>query len=461
MTTDEALAGPARADRLRDHDARPTATSCWPGSGPTRCAATPTPSWPGAGCRAAGGSIGELLMDQKVLAGIGNVYRAEVLYRAGLSPFRPGTAVPREVFDAMWVDLRDLLRAGVRQRRIITTEREDRDRRSGTGPARGRALRLPPARAALPALRHRGAHPGDAAAQPVLVPDLPGGLDSEDHRAVRRPAERRRRRWRAACERAGPLLDDRARGGPGGQAGAAEQRRAEVGRRPAPGPARRRSGAQTAAVGPAGQPPAAGRSTGRRGRRRRARRRPRRRSGARRSARPTSSGRTHSASRSRGTGRPRLGEQVQQHVVDGHAARWCGSSGRGRAGSATAGRRRPGWRRPPRARAPRRRGRPGRSCRWWRTARSRRRLGDDALQRRTRRRGGAPGRAAGSAHQAVVAQVPAGRRPRRPGAAPGRSRAASGSTRRTPPRGTGRTNAAPRGTSADRPSAAGPYPYRW
>ena len=32
----------------------------------------------------------------------------------------------------MWLDLRDLLRAGVRQRRIITTEREDRDRRSGT-----------------------------------------------------------------------------------------------------------------------------------------------------------------------------------------------------------------------------------------------------------------------------------------------------------------------------------------
>ncbi len=76
--------------------------------------------------------VGELLMDQKVLAGIGNVYRAEVLYRAGMSPFRPGTAVPREAFDAMWLDLRDLLRAGVRQRRIITTEREDRDRRSGT-----------------------------------------------------------------------------------------------------------------------------------------------------------------------------------------------------------------------------------------------------------------------------------------------------------------------------------------
>ena len=39
--------------------------------------------------------------------------------------------------------------------------------------ARRRALRLPPPRAALPAVRHRGAHAAHAAAQPVLVPDLP------------------------------------------------------------------------------------------------------------------------------------------------------------------------------------------------------------------------------------------------------------------------------------------------
>ena len=82
--------------------------------------------------------VGELLMDQKVLAGVGNVYRAEVLYRAGLSPFRPGLAVEREAWDGLWEDLRVLLRAGVRQRRIITTERADRDRRSGT-PSRGDA----------------------------------------------------------------------------------------------------------------------------------------------------------------------------------------------------------------------------------------------------------------------------------------------------------------------------------
>jgi DNA-formamidopyrimidine glycosylase len=78
--------------------------------------------------------IGQLLMDQSVLAGIGNVYRAEVLYRAGLSPFRPGRDVDRATWDAVWADTVQLMRAGVRAGRIVTTAPSDRDRRSG--PAR-------------------------------------------------------------------------------------------------------------------------------------------------------------------------------------------------------------------------------------------------------------------------------------------------------------------------------------
>ena len=79
-------------------------------------------------------AIGALLMDQSVLAGIGNVYRAEVLFRAGLSPFRLGREVPERIWEQLWEDTRQLLRAGVRAGGITTTEREDRHRR--TGPAR-------------------------------------------------------------------------------------------------------------------------------------------------------------------------------------------------------------------------------------------------------------------------------------------------------------------------------------
>lgn len=76
-------------------------------------------------------AIGALLMDQSVLAGVGNVYRAEALYRAGLSPFRPGREVPESTWLQLWGDLKVLLRAGVRAGHIVTTAREDRGRRSG------------------------------------------------------------------------------------------------------------------------------------------------------------------------------------------------------------------------------------------------------------------------------------------------------------------------------------------
>ncbi len=74
-------------------------------------------------------AIGALLMDQAVLAGIGNVYRAEVLFRHGLDPHTPGNRVPGETWDAMWADLSTLMRDGVRTGRIVTTRPEDRPRR--------------------------------------------------------------------------------------------------------------------------------------------------------------------------------------------------------------------------------------------------------------------------------------------------------------------------------------------
>lgn len=69
--------------------------------------------------------IAALLMDQKVLAGVGNVYRAEVLFRAEMDPYRPGTAVRREEFDDLWADLVELMKVGVRRGRIHVVRPED------------------------------------------------------------------------------------------------------------------------------------------------------------------------------------------------------------------------------------------------------------------------------------------------------------------------------------------------
>lgn len=70
--------------------------------------------------------VGALLMDQGAVAGIGNVYRAELLYRHGLTPFRLGRDVDEATLSAMWQDLRTLMRAGVRTGRIVTTRPTDR-----------------------------------------------------------------------------------------------------------------------------------------------------------------------------------------------------------------------------------------------------------------------------------------------------------------------------------------------
>ena len=76
-------------------------------------------------------TIGALLMDQAVLAGVGNVYRAEVLFRQRLSPFRLGRDVDAELWGRLWADLVTLMKAGVKAGRIVTTERADRERRRG------------------------------------------------------------------------------------------------------------------------------------------------------------------------------------------------------------------------------------------------------------------------------------------------------------------------------------------
>jgi endonuclease-8 len=70
--------------------------------------------------------IGALLMDQSVTAGVGNILRAELLYRARLSPFLPGKEIPKAKVLAMWEDLIPLMRAAMVDRRIVTTLEKDR-----------------------------------------------------------------------------------------------------------------------------------------------------------------------------------------------------------------------------------------------------------------------------------------------------------------------------------------------
>lgn len=66
--------------------------------------------------------IGAALLDQSIVAGLGNVYRAEVLFVCGVAPERESRSVGEEGLRAMWDVSARFLRDGVRRGRIVTTD---------------------------------------------------------------------------------------------------------------------------------------------------------------------------------------------------------------------------------------------------------------------------------------------------------------------------------------------------
>ena len=85
--------------------------------------------------------IGGMLMDQAVVAGIGNVYRAEVLFRHRMHPLRPGRTLRVSQFRAMWDDLVVLLAEGVRVGRIETLRPEDQGAAREVSKVEGKRVR--------------------------------------------------------------------------------------------------------------------------------------------------------------------------------------------------------------------------------------------------------------------------------------------------------------------------------
>lgn len=68
-------------------------------------------------------AIGDALLNQRMLAGIGNVFKSEVLFVAGIDPFRPVAAVSEEELSRTIDVARKLLHANVLGRAQTTTSR--------------------------------------------------------------------------------------------------------------------------------------------------------------------------------------------------------------------------------------------------------------------------------------------------------------------------------------------------
>lgn len=66
--------------------------------------------------------IGLVLMDQSVVAGIGNVYRAELLFRAEIDPHRPANSIGERALNALWDDWAKLLEIGITVGQMITID---------------------------------------------------------------------------------------------------------------------------------------------------------------------------------------------------------------------------------------------------------------------------------------------------------------------------------------------------
>ena len=102
------------------------------GPDPLRPGADPTRAW--LRISRSPRAVGDLLMDQSVLAGVGNVYRAEVLFRHRTHPLRPGRTLRVGQWRAMWDDLVGLMAEGVRTGRIDTVRPEHTPEAMGRPP---------------------------------------------------------------------------------------------------------------------------------------------------------------------------------------------------------------------------------------------------------------------------------------------------------------------------------------
>jgi formamidopyrimidine-DNA glycosylase len=104
-------------------------------------------------------SVKAFIMDSRIVAGVGNIYASEALFRAGIRPGLAAGRVSRARMEALVAAIRDVLNAAI-----------------GSGDARllpAAAVRLRAHRPALPALPHADPTVHAGSAQHLLVPALP------------------------------------------------------------------------------------------------------------------------------------------------------------------------------------------------------------------------------------------------------------------------------------------------
>lgn len=72
------------------------------------------------------GTIGAVLLDQSVISGVGNVFRAEALHACRIAPTRPARALSGDELESLWRVLVDMMSRALDDGRIVTVDAVDR-----------------------------------------------------------------------------------------------------------------------------------------------------------------------------------------------------------------------------------------------------------------------------------------------------------------------------------------------
>lgn len=78
--------------------------------------------------------IGTVLMNQNLISGVGNIYRAESLFRNRINPQLPANELSGRTANKLWWDIVSIMEDGVRDGKIITTKPEHRDEHGAIWP---------------------------------------------------------------------------------------------------------------------------------------------------------------------------------------------------------------------------------------------------------------------------------------------------------------------------------------
>ena len=86
-------------------------------------------------------TMGAMLLNQSVFAGVGNIFRCDSLHACGIHPEREARSLSRHEFDNLWRTISKMLEIGVKRNRIITTDAALNGKKIGR-PTRAEALRV-------------------------------------------------------------------------------------------------------------------------------------------------------------------------------------------------------------------------------------------------------------------------------------------------------------------------------